>query len=55
MRLFKNILILFLVIFIISCGNKGANKLPKGIIDKSSYPYPPDPTFDYPGEEEIND
>ena len=42
----------------LSCGNRGSNQLAKGVIDKSGYPYPPDPTFDYPGElneEEFND
>ena len=43
-------IIIFLSIFLISCGNKKPNMLPDGVIDKSQFPFPPDENYEYPVE-----
>mgnify|MGYP001360581772 FL=1 len=43
MILIKCFICFFIIIFLNGCGNYKPNKLPMGVIDKSTYVYPPDP------------
>ena len=46
----KKVLIIIFCFSMISCGNKKPNKLPDGVIDKSTYPFPPNEEYHYPND-----
>ena len=50
MKIYKLLLILLISFCLFACGNKKSNTLREGVVDKSSFPFPPDPNYNYPEE-----
>lgn len=46
-------IIIILLGLLISCGNRKPNILEEGEIDISDFPFPPNPDFKYPKEQEL--
>jgi hypothetical protein len=47
MKFLNSLILIFMCLLVISCGNKKPNKLPDGTKSISGYPFPPNEDYDW--------